>query len=90
MVREVPALQTRELQLQQPHRRQRVEESRMPYISLTPMICPRFGLLIFHRHTEGLGITNKVREGIRSGKTDRAFQDVKLSESSVCLLKSLG
>lgn len=88
---EVPALQTRELRLQQPDRRQRVEESRMPSISLTPLICPHFGLLIFHRHTEGLGITNnKVREGIRTGKTDRALQDVKLAESSVCLPKSLG
>lgn len=63
----------------------------MPYISLTPLLCPHFGLLIFDRHTEGLGITNnEVGEGIRTGKTDRALQDVKPAESSVYLLKSLG
>lgn len=86
MVGEVPAPQTSELQFQQPHRRQRVGESRIPYISLTPLICPHFD-----RHTEGLEITNnEVREGIGTGKTDRALQDVKLAESSVCLLRSLG
>lgn len=86
MVGEDPALQTSELQPQQPHRRQRVEESRMPCISLTPLICPHFD-----RHTEGLGMTNnELREGIGTGKTYRALQDVKLAESSVCLPRSLG
>lgn len=88
---EVPAPQSSELQLQQPRRRQRAEESRMPCISLTPLICPHFSLFIFDRPREGLGITNnEVGEGIGTDKMDRALQDVKLAESSVCPLKSLG
>lgn len=91
MVGEVPATRTSELELQQPHRRQRVGKSRRPYISLTPLICPHFGLLIFDRHTGGLGITNnEVRKVTGTGKRHRAFLYVKLTESSVCLLKSLG
>lgn len=88
---EVPAPQSSELRLQQPRRRQRAEESRMPCISLTPLICPHFSLFIFDRPREGLGITNnEVGEGIGTDKMDRALQDVKLAESSVCPLKSLG
>lgn len=97
IVGEVPAARSGEIEYQQPHRRQRVQESGKLHISLAPLLYPQFVLIIFDRHIGGpWPIKNEVGmspcisacEGNRRNKRHRAFLAVKIADSSVCLLPS--